>query len=94
MVEKMGGKGGGHTSRSDGRITIEPEEEEEAFELSAGQAAQRQVREMERTELQEISDLRGERDAALRQAAELQRLLHRQLADRAFTHHPPLLRGR
>ena len=47
VVEKMGGKGGGHTSRSDGRITIEPEEEEEAFELSAGQAAQRQVRYMQ-----------------------------------------------
>jgi len=44
-------------------------------------AALRQIREMEQTELQEISDLRArvratadERDAALRQAAELQRL--------------------
>lgn len=47
VVERHGGKGGGRTSRSDGRIELDQQEEEEMFELSAEQTAARQVRYMQ-----------------------------------------------
>jgi hypothetical protein len=59
VVERHGGKGGGHTSRSDGRIDLDQQEEEEAFELSAGQTAARQVRYMQ----EEMSRLKKENKA-------------------------------
>ena len=59
LVERLGGKGGGHTSRSDGRILLGEEDEVEAFELSAGQTAARQVRYMQ----EEMSRLKKENRA-------------------------------
>ena len=59
LVERLGAKSGGHTSRSDGRIKLGEEDEEEAFELSAGQTAARQVRYMQ----EEMSRLKKENRA-------------------------------
>ncbi len=56
LVERHGGKGGGHTSRSDGRIEIDQQEEAEMFEMSAENTAARQVRYMQ----EEMSRLKKE----------------------------------